>query len=105
MVFVLIIMVSLAGVSWVLFSSKEALHRIENGDATGNKQVFSPHFPEAQDRAASTNTILGLAAIAKHVVCSTGSRFLAAGLTVCPQVEEHALGSSHTHILETTELL
>jgi hypothetical protein len=38
MVFVLIIMVSLAGVSWVLFSSKEALHRIEEGKSSGNKQ-------------------------------------------------------------------
>lgn len=38
MVFVLIIMISLAGVSWVLFSSKEALHRIEEGKLTGNAQ-------------------------------------------------------------------
>lgn len=39
MVFVIIIMVSLAAVSVVLFSSKEALHKIEEGKTTGNKQV------------------------------------------------------------------
>jgi hypothetical protein len=45
MVFVLIIMISLAGVSWVLFSSKEALHRIEEGKLTGNAQVAFAIFP------------------------------------------------------------
>lgn len=38
LVFVMIIMVALGGISWVLFSSKEALHNIEQGKVTGNKQ-------------------------------------------------------------------
>jgi hypothetical protein len=36
MIFVFIIMIALSGVAYVLFSSKEALEKIEAGDKTGN---------------------------------------------------------------------
>jgi hypothetical protein len=38
LVFVMLVMVSLAGVSWILFSSKDALHRIQEGKSSGNDQ-------------------------------------------------------------------
>jgi hypothetical protein len=43
LVFVMLVMVSLAGVSWILFSSKDALHRIEEGKSSGNDQVCQVH--------------------------------------------------------------
>jgi hypothetical protein len=36
MIFVFIIMIALGGVAYVLFSSKDALEKIEAGDKTGN---------------------------------------------------------------------
>ena len=48
MIFVFIVMVALAGVAYVLFSSKEALTSIEKGEETGNSYCechsLSPWF-------------------------------------------------------------